>query len=131
MLYVLGIHQGIFTWHTCLQRQLCLGIQGVIWLSKSSLTQHHQLVVLRRHRLILTWVHISTSHATRLVAEIRCWCYIFFIQINHQRLSIFGDYINMRVNTQAVVQTHVKTPDKRTSEQEHTDGKYIRTYTFK
>ena len=33
------------------------------------LTHHHQLVVLRKHRFIFTWVHLSNSHTTRVVTE--------------------------------------------------------------
>ena len=46
-----------------------MGIKGIIWLIQSSLTQHCQLLILRRRRFICTWVHLSTSHTTRVVAE--------------------------------------------------------------
>ena len=50
-----------------------MGIQGITWLIQSSLTQNHQLVILRRRRFICAWVHLITSHTTRVVAEIGFW----------------------------------------------------------
>ena len=51
---------------------------------KSSLTQHHQLVILRRCRFICTWVHLSISYTTRVVAGSWFWDCIYFIQIDHR-----------------------------------------------
>ena len=62
------------------RKKKCLGIKGIIWLIKYSLIQHHQLVIFRRRRFICTWVHLSTSHTTRVVAESGFWaCIHIFI----------------------------------------------------
>ena len=63
-------------------------------------------MILRRRRLICTWVHQSTSHTTRVVAENGFGYCIYFIQIDHQGLSISGDYINMIVNILASKQLY-------------------------
>ena len=88
----LGGFQEILTWQTCLQRQKCLEIQGVIWLIQSSLTQHHQLVILSRHRFIFAWVHLSTSHTTRLVAVGGfCACvYIYYSNRSSMVINLRG-----------------------------------------
>ena len=80
--------QESLTWKTCLQRQQCLGIQGIIWLIQSSLIQHHQLVILRRHRFICSWVHLSTSHTTRVVAESGFWACIYIYVSNRSSMVI-------------------------------------------
>ena len=78
---MLGGYQGILTRQIGLQIQQRLVTQGVIWWNQSSLTQHHQLMVLRRRRLICTWLHIITSHSIRVVAVIGCWDYIFLLKL--------------------------------------------------
>ena len=62
----LGGFQESLTCKNCLQQQKCLGIKDKIWLIQSYLTQHHQLVILRRRSLICTWVHLSTSYTPRV-----------------------------------------------------------------
>ena len=88
----LGGFQESLTWHTCLQRQQCLGIQGIIWLIQYSLTQHHQLVILRRRRFIFTWVYLSTSHTTRVVADIGfgACIYIFYSNQSFMVINFWG-----------------------------------------
>ena len=66
----------------------CLGIQGIIWLIQSSLTPHPQLVILRRLWFICTWVHISTSHTTRLFAESGFWDCINIFYSNRSYMVI-------------------------------------------
>ena len=48
-------------------------------LIKYDLTQHHKLVILVRRRFICTWVHLSTSHTKRVVAEIGFWACIHIL----------------------------------------------------
>ena len=84
----LGQFQESLTWQICLQRQQCLGIQGIIWLIQYYLTQHHQLVILRRRTFICTWVHPSTSHTTRVVAESGFWACIYIFYSNRSSIVI-------------------------------------------
>ena len=80
------------TFHHCLIRQQCLGIQGIIWLIQYTLTQHHQLVILRRRRFNFTWVHLSTSHTTRVVVGSGFWAciYIFYSNISYMVINLRG-----------------------------------------
>ena len=99
---------------------------------KSSLTQHHQLVILRRRRFICTWVHLSTSYTTRLVTDSGFWDCIYIFQIDHQGLSICGDYINMLVNIKSTIQTYKQRLEERTGKwerTEYTDDKEQTEYT--
>ena len=84
----LGGFQESLAWQTCLQIQQCLGIQGMIWLIQYSLTKHHQLVILRRRRFIFTWVHLNTSHTTRVVAESGFWACIYIFYSNQSSMVI-------------------------------------------
>ena len=120
-----GFHESLIQ-QTFLQRQQCLGIQGIIWLIQSSLTQHHQLMVLIRHRFICTWVHLSTSHTTRVIAEIGFWYSIFYsnqssMVINLQGLDKYGSkQTGSRTNAQAKIggTCEQKRSEERASEQE-------------
>ena len=84
----LGGFQESLTWKTCLQRQQCLGIQGIIWLSQSSLTQHHQLMILRRRMFICTWMHPSTSYTKIVVVESGFWACIYIFDSNRSSMVI-------------------------------------------
>ena len=79
---------GDLTRQNCLQIQKCLGIQGVIWLIQSSLTQHPQLVTLRRRRFICTWVYLSTSHTTRVFVGSGFWACIYIFDSNQSYIAI-------------------------------------------
>ena len=69
-----------------------MGIQGIIWLIQSSLTQHHQLVILRRRRFIWTSVHLSTSHTKRLFLVSGFWAciYIFYSNRSSMVINLWG-----------------------------------------
>ena len=103
----MGEYQGSLTWQIFLQIKICLGIQGIIWLSQSSLTQHHQLVVLRRRRFIFICVHKITSHTTRVVTKSGFWDYVFYsnrssIFIHLQGLDKYGiEHTDSRTNIQS------------------------------
>ena len=89
----LGDFQESLIWKTCLQRQQCLEIQGIIWLIQSSLIEHFQLVIFIRRKSIYTWVHLSTAHTITAVAKSGSWAciYIYIIKMNHLWLSICGN----------------------------------------
>ena len=66
----------------------CLGIQGIIWFIQYSLTQHPQLVILRRRSFICTWVYLSTSHTTRVVMGSGSWACIYIYYSNRSYMVI-------------------------------------------
>ena len=84
----LGGFRESLTCQNFLQRKKFLGIQGIIWLIQYSLTQHNQLVILRRRRLICTWVHLSTSHTTRVFSESWFWDCINIFYSNRSYMVI-------------------------------------------
>ena len=97
-----------------------MGIQGIIWLIQYSLTQHHQLVILRKSRLICTWVNLSTSHTTRVVAESGFWACIYIFYSNRS---------SMVVNFQGLDKYVSKHTGSQTNIQENIGGAYERIIT--
>ena len=128
----LGGFQDSLTLQTCLQRQQCLGIQGIIWLIQSYLTQHHQLVVLIRRRFICTWVHLSTSHTTRVVLEIGFWdcIYIYIIQ-NRSSMAVNLRGLDKYGSKHTGSQTNIQANIGGTYDLIRTDTVYIREGTFR
>ena len=53
-----------------------------------SITQHQQLVILRISRFICTWVHLSSSHTTRVVAESGFWASIYIYYSNRPSMVV-------------------------------------------
>ena len=84
----LGGFQDSLTWQICLKIQQCLVIQGIIWLIQSSLTQHHQLVILRRRMVICSWVYLSNFHTTIVVAVSGFWDCIYIYDSNRSSMVI-------------------------------------------
>ena len=121
----LGGFQESLTHQTCLQRQQYLGIRGIIWLIQYSLTQYHQLMILRRRGFICTWVHLSTSHTTRVVAESGFWAciYIFYSNQSSMIVNLWGldKYGSKHICSQKNIQVNVG----ETYKQITTDGVYI------
>ena len=120
---------GAFNLSDFKKRQQCLGIQDIICLIQYSLTQHHQLVIFRRRRLICTWVHLSTSHTKRAVAEIGFWDYIYIFYTNRSsmvvNLRILDKYGSKHTGSQKNIQVNIG----GTFERIKTDRVYIREVT--
>ena len=66
------------------------GKKGIIWLSQSSLTQHHKMVVLIRCRFICTLVRLSTFHTTAVVEKCGFRDYIFYSNRSLNFISLRG-----------------------------------------
>ena len=106
----LGGFQDSLTWKTCLQRQQCMVIKGIIWLIQSSLTHHQQLVILRRCGFICTYVHLSTHHTKRVLAVSEFWDCIYIYYSNRLSMVVIlwgidkcgskhiGSHTNINVN---------------------------------
>ena len=120
--------QKSLTWQTCLQRQQCLGIQGIIWLIQSSLAPHHQLVITRRSRFIFTWVHLSTSHTTIVVAESGFWACIYIFYSNQSSMVVNLRGLDKYSSKQPGSQTNIQANIGGTYEQIITDGVYTRSH---
>ena len=81
-------------------------------------------MVLRRRILIFIWVHISSSHTTRVVAKIGCWDYIFdpnqsLIVVNLRGLDKYG-------SKHTASWTSVQAKTGGTCEKTRMNGKYTR-----